>query len=738
MREGATAELEVQTKKSEETDHIQTPVVETDFQRMQELAQRLDEESVQGDRIHPPTAHDRQRASEWKDAMDYLINTPEAAPIVALDTEIGVAGEQALQKTREAFQEIEGATLVWGAAEKNMYKQMQELDIAAAQVLKGKPATVSVFGAYKTFHTIDEVVGALERMRADFQIVAALPPGFDAFRKNGLSVLDKYLFDSRNLEAAKDTQVKTLILEDPRDYEPYDPEYQKILESLGMESKHHRGLAARLVQEGIFAENEIQKPEGLDGRFDNGTIAVEPLSLHGAALDVFDQDFGLPEMIVVNVSTEKKIKEYHERYQALYRNYLTCKFQDRPAVVMYTDTFTPTLHDKWAYEGFLFCSTPDELRSMLCVAKELTALKQKPDDMQPEALAPLQQSQYDKSTDLREWEHITADTYQSLAHLLERFQMRNSLYQEAQRRRSPKYIKQPDGSYIPSADEKNSLIPQRPIKTILDIGTGEGRIAGMLARLGFNVVGMDISPEMLKKAKERIKAEGQGLRGEREDPTLSYPALQRLQKEGKLPQAPILDDAEAQAHFVTAKGSFFDLEYGLNKFKTHMYNPEFFNDPGAEYREYGSLEDAAQDLVFDAATMNWHTLDEVGDSSNQQDVLIQIFNQLERGGELTVEVPDTMVDPYASAIKDYHDTHPDEPFGTHKDTYTAEDGTQREYSPRYFPNRNELVVLLQSVGFEIDPQKDIQTYLITSKDPKTGKERLQVKELFITARKPKV
>lgn len=47
-----------------------------------------------------------------------------------------------------------------------------------------------------------------------------------------------------------------------------------------------------------------------------------------------------------------------------------------------------------------------------------------------------------------------------------------------------------------------------------------------------------------------------------------------------------------------------------------------------------------------------------------------------------------------------------------------------------------MIALLRMTGFEIDPQHDVHPYFITSKDPQTEKEKMELKELFITARKP--
>jgi hypothetical protein len=88
-------------------------------------------------------------------------------------------------------------------------------------------------------------------------------------------------------------------------------------------------------------------------------------------------------------------------------------------------------------------------------------------------------------------------------------------------------------------------------------------------------------------------------------------------------------------------------------------------------------------------------------------------------------------------LTDYHKAHPNEPLGTIRDSTSTEPGeatTQGndEDTPRYFPDRNELVLLLQAVGFEPD---NVETYLITKQDD-AGDTHLQAKELFICARKP--
>lgn len=280
-------------------------------------------------------------------------------------------------------------------------------------------------------------------------------------------------------------------------------------------------------------------------------------------------------------------------------------------------------------------------------------------------------------SDLRAWERRTADTYQSLKHVLLRFKERKT-----------------------------------PVKYILDIGTGEGRIAGMLARLGYKVIGLDISSEQLQRGRERIKQEGQGLRGEKEMSGLSYHDLLKLQEEGLLPRTPILDDEEAAENYIQVQGSFFNIADALSK-------------AGINFR-------------FDAAVVTWHTYDEFGPTKSQETILEQIWSLLNNGGELIKEIPNRKFEPYASALQKYHINNPTEPYGTIRDKKpVGTDGQEELYPPRYFPDINELILLLKSKGFDIDLQKDVQTYMIEDKETSESERGPAFEEYFVVATKPK-
>lgn len=269
----------------------------------------------------------------------------------------------------------------------------------------------------------------------------------------------------------------------------------------------------------------------------------------------------------------------------------------------------------------------------------------------------------------------------------------------------------------------------------------------MLARAGYNVMGLDISRAQLARSRERMKEEGEGLRGEKEELGLSYHALMRLHEEGVV-DAPISSDKDAKMKLLTVQGSFFELQDVLNQALVEWDNlyPDvdrdvfFDRNPWGEPFAFRNPKNMFLDSGFDEAMFNWHTFCEVGSPENQKRVLEQILNVILPGGELIIEIPDRNIEPYASALRAYYAAHPDEPYGTIRDPkpegFQGLEG-QDMYPPRYFPDINELTLLLKSVGFEIDPKTDIQSYMIERADPKTGEKSLTLKEHFITARKSK-
>lgn len=524
---------------------------------------------------------------------------------------------------------------------------------------------------------------------------------------------------------------------------------------------------------------ESLKKEGIISATENNQFILGEPGVQVIAPDIKDLPWksakDIPETIILHITDAKRLEFNKNMYQKIHEQIMSLSNEKRPNVILYCDNFKVPLYIKHDYEGFMYASTLDEVKVSMERSKELSLLK-KSKLFNPQSLEPGQKDSYDKSTDLREWEHITADTYQSLKHTLLRINQRNQLLYERYR--------------TLSFEQKiTPLMPQKLITTILDLGTGEGRIGQTLARLGFNVVGLDISEEILKRGRVRLKEEGEGLRGEREHPGLTYEAIRKLQEEDqqlreegnhlihegkrlieqgnqekgqelieqgkrlsigilpldirtKKPVSPILEDSIVEKKYLTTQGSFFKLQNILNnylidwvycnKVNQDIDEYQFFDKSPKDEYAFKLLHNMFADVTFDMALFNWHTFCEIGTPDNQKVVLHQLLNVMTPGGELVIEIPDRMMDPYIQPLEEYHSNHPDEPFGTLRDPKPDENGN---YPPRYFPDAMDLISMLKAVGFEIDNEEDLQSYIISHNDSVTNEVKPTLKEFFITARK---
>jgi len=675
--------------------------------------------------------------------------SPDIQPVSSSEAQpFSVLSDMAIDHFTQGLSDIEGAALVPEVAKANLDSLTQALDTAQKQIQKNGVATLFLFGKYKTFHDLDEVETIRAKIASDMGSISGLP--VESVLEKGLPIIDKYLFDTKSPEriGAKKTRMLVIV-------ENYESEIVRDLRERGIVPKTERKttFSDRLQAEGLISleSRPVEYREDDPNPFESGNIA-------SASLDYLNRMKGdsflhtgqvLPEVVIVELSGSYAFQKNHEGLQQLFRDYWgNLKREERPVVILFTPDFEPPLYEKSSYGGFLFASNLDQLRITLPLAEDIADVRRSGSIEERAVLASRQEKQYDDSFDLRDWEHITADTYQSLAHILKAFTRREEAEGEIDDVEEKVPTTEEEAYALMRKHQKKELEQymhkaKGKVRTVLDLGAGEGRIAIALARLGFNVVGLDISQEQLQRGEQRLREEGEGLRGERQNPKLSYNALRKLEDEGRLSQRPILDDEATRQHYVTLKGDFDTMLYDVNQLLVDwdQLHPDidkytFFNaDPWNEYA-FEDPRDMFAEVTFDVAMFNWHTFCEISSSDKQQDALRSAMRMLNPGGLFILEIPDRTVDPYASLIKEYHDSHPNSRYGTRQDTFEKDDKTSEEFTPRYFPGRNEIVTQLQAAGFEIDPSEDVETYLITSDNQESGKKQLNAKELFIVAHKP--
>lgn len=672
-------------------------------------------------------------------AYTELQTDPSAEFILGAYAQALEAVDESFPGVEQALSSLQGANLIPEVARANLSKQLNFYLLAAYDMVRYNTATASSFGKYKTFNgretsgnPLDPIEVEIWRIYNDFKKIAEFPPTFEAFRTHTLPIMDKYLFDTRRVEDNSTFPLNTLVIEDS---------------SL---SRGEELLTNELQREGILPREPVTNFE-MNGQYDFATSTVARadinyLTVFKNSSVVIKRGSPVPDVIIVPISSDiEEFMKKNDEYQLLLTQSYRVPPNDRPSIVFYSpDGEEIPLFIKAHLEDNLFCSGIDELRSAVSLTKALQLAKKQLPLVEPAVLSQLQERQYDESTDLREWEHETADTYQALKYLVTRLNERSEAWFRRYRPkfkigRSTSTPKVPE--LIKIEDEEEDLDTQSKstpylTESVLDIATGDGRIGGMLARLGYKVVGIDISQEQLNRGKQRLIEEGEGLRDERDDPKLSYNVLKRLKTEGILGKQGIIeDDQVTQDNYVTAKGDFLNLNNTLRKLAISWYkeHPNLRRDRFMDVETIEPLYgDPLYTVAFDAAIMNWHSFNEIGDPEDRRVFLSQVFGALKAGSEFTIEIPDRTVDPYASTVKQYYENHPDIPYGTHRE----QSETGEEYTPRYFPGRNEMVLMLQAVGFEIDPEEDIKTYLVTKTDQTTQQEQLKVKELVIRARKP--
>jgi SAM-dependent methyltransferase len=676
----------------------------------------------------------------------------------------------------EILSMVEGSQAIGDMAREQYITQVDDLLLGARDIQERGSAQVMTFGFSTSYDSLGDVQAVIEEMIRDItdlrDLVAKQVVGGDitSLHAEVLTKLDKYMFEGRVFKLKQEDLKGAVIFHGEGDggnatqlFEEREGDYK---------AESGKGGAKQVelsrMQSNRRLREKIELAKKGDNETDNMFLAMEELPetvvIYTADTDFFDN-----------------VKGYGVAMQNVLLDYYRLPYEKRPNIVVYTHGFEPALEFKHDYQGFLFCSSQNELNNVLSLVN--TSKKTLRDEIyNPESLVSGQREAYDNS-DLREWENRTADTYQSLKHIFEIISERNVLSAFARMRyfsydfgpqdideilkeqHTPKYKLLMDAvrqhrRFRGQNDPESPLTWHEAfdfasrsqgmnthdfkVLTALDLGTGEGRNAGMIARIGVNVLGLDISPEQLKRLQKRVVEEGEGLRGEVDRPGLSYPALLKLSDEGLLPGVPIVDDQEAAKKLQTVEGNFFELQNTLNKELVAWEAKhqgvdlfEFFGETPDSPYVFSNERNMFSDVGFDMAMFNWHTFCEVGTPENQRMVLEQILNVMDRGGMLILEIPDRKIEPYASALRQYHQEHPDEPYGTIRDKKPDDfEGLEGEdmYPPRYFPDINELVLLLKSVGYEVS-MDDVKTYLV-QEEGADGKGKMTLKEHFIVAKKP--
>ncbi len=251
------------------------------------------------------------------------------------------------------------------------------------------------------------------------------------------------------------------------------------------------------------------------------------------------------------------------------------------------------------------------------------------------------------------------------------------------------------------------LLPEQDL-TILEAGTGEGRIAIPLALLGHTVVGTDINASRLVKTKERMLTLAQALTNEgatNNDPL--YTLLQQV-----LPPEQIDDIRHRLKKRLQEVPHFTQLPKDIQR---ELLAGDFIHalESQLETLTPYSFEAIYEDTP-DLIVAPWNFINFTGSPHKMVTMLNRLSSLVKKDGVVIVEIPDPTTGPYPELIIKHTETHPEDLPGI----VTAKASpTDKPYSPekqgnrRYFPQLEEFEHYCHLAGLKVLDVKHYDAFI---------------------------
>ncbi|MCX6810314.1 MAG: methyltransferase domain-containing protein [Candidatus Berkelbacteria bacterium] len=294
-----------------------------------------------------------------------------------------------------------------------------------------------------------------------------------------------------------------------------------------------------------------------------------------------------------------------------------------------------------------------------------------------------------------------------------------------------------EGKTTNTATALENLIPEayetKPdyALTVLDIGCGDGRVAIPLAALGHQVNALDISDKMIAGLAARAERFSQDY----------IEQVGTIHQHGKV--------ATTNSLLNTSIGVFEKINSISDDFERDVENiPEHINGAVGDFFELDQVEYEKRfgSEPADVAIIMWHTFGFAGTHDGELQVLKNIYQNLQPGGRIIIEMPDRNFGPYFEAIAAHYASelgkkrqdpnYKPYPLGTLFDAPSKQEGALTSDSeevavPRYLPSNREIQQVMEEAGFSF---LKIKNYFVSAKNEQG--EVLVIKENMFVAEKP--
>ncbi len=588
--------------------------------------------------------------------------------------------EQFVQRMQDILSEVENPDFFDQSVSKSLQQYGENFLDAVNELQVHGETILYVNGEYKKITSYNELGSIIESAVSDLHEFVSTVHSFEDLKNNGIKLIDTYIFDSKNIEKIKNQSLNIQVQSSEEFREKAQEQFSQIDSNVTFTEDFSYDVAEIINQSEAIPDVIIFEQEN-SGRYLDNTILSQ---IETQFREVYNEIRGqIKEKLAQGQVVDDKLVKTKERLEEYFHNQpirvgFSSKTIKGELLKIGGQKEITALYNNYD----LVSSLTDDQKELMMLLKDFVYTRNnKPDIKFDEAnlqayeleTFAMQENPYELNLSnqdtLNRIEEKTADTRQALAHLFKK-------------------------------------IEENDYETVLDLGTGEGRVGIPLAMKGMEVLGIDQVESEIDSIKERIKNEID----KTDKPGFSWFHLKKLIQDDVITEQDLnFDRGKVLQNYQIKHGNFFELEETL------------IDQP---------------DKKFDMATFTWHTFCETGTIDNQRDVLVQVFNRLEPGGMVYIEIPDRTVGAYKYALNENLKRHPDDPIGVSRDDTCLEPGVACVYNenatPRFFPGRDEIRNLLKSVGYE---SIDLDTYLITSKDEER-KEYLEVKELVVTAKKP--